>query len=58
MLENLETRAKTADQAGKVYKTVDPMTKRCTVGEVQYLVPGIFKAHKDAWYCFMGHTAK
>jgi hypothetical protein len=35
---NLETRAKTADQSGKMYKTVDPMTKRRTGREGQYLV--------------------
>jgi hypothetical protein len=42
-LRNLETRAKTADQPGKVYKTVDPMTKRGTVREGQYLV--LIKMH-------------
>jgi hypothetical protein len=51
-LGNLETKAKTADQPGKVYKTVDPLTKRHRVRKGQYLVPGIFEAHKDALYGF------
>jgi hypothetical protein len=43
---NLETRAKTADQPGKVYKTVHPMTKRRTVREGQYLVQASSKLIK------------
>ena len=55
---NPETREKTADHPWKVYKTVGPMTKRCTVREGQYLVLCIFKAHKDAMYSFIGHTVR
>jgi hypothetical protein len=33
------------------------MTKRRTVREDRYLVPGIFKVHKDALYGFIGHIA-
>jgi hypothetical protein len=51
-------RGKTADQPGKVYKPVALMTKRCTVRKGQYLVPGIFKAHKDALYSFIGRAMR
>jgi hypothetical protein len=57
-LGNLETRAKTADQPGKVYKTVHPMTKRRTFREGQYLVQASSKIIKDALYGFISHTAR
>jgi hypothetical protein len=43
---NLETRAKTADQPGKVYKTVHSMAKRRTEREGQYLVQASSKLIK------------
>jgi hypothetical protein len=42
---NLEMRAKTADQPGKVYKTVHSMTKRHSQGG-PVACTGIFKTHK------------
>jgi alpha-D-ribose 1-methylphosphonate 5-triphosphate diphosphatase PhnM len=33
------------------------MTKGHTVGEVQYLAPGIFEVHKDALDGFISHAA-
>jgi hypothetical protein len=51
-------RAKTIDQPGKVYKTVDHMTKRCTVRENQYLVPDTFNVREDAMYDSIGHFAR
>jgi hypothetical protein len=57
-LRNLEMRAKTTDQPGNVYKTVDPMKKRRIVRKGQYLVPGIFKAHRNALYSFIGQAMR
>jgi hypothetical protein len=55
---NLERRAKSVDQPGKVYKTVDPMKKRHTVRKGQYLFQVIFKVQKGALHSFIGHAVR
>jgi hypothetical protein len=51
---NLETKAETADQPGKVYKTVDPMTNTHTFSKGQYLCPRNLQGL--SLHSFIGHT--